>query len=199
LKAPGEYTTEEWEALKNSFERCPRCEIAWANIEPPPGRVSVVTADHIVPLSRGGTNYIDNIQPLCFRCNSKKGAKVQRLSLTEIIEASRNAWCAETAYEPARWSANNPALGQCAVTAVKVQLILGGEIRRQVCPDESTHYYNVIDDQITDLTASQFDVPPLYGSNDKVVTTFALLNNPDTEFRFRRFSAQFDRWAYHRE
>ena len=33
------------------------------------------TVDHIVPLSRGGTNYIDNIQLLCSTCNKQKAAK----------------------------------------------------------------------------------------------------------------------------
>lgn len=31
--------------------------------------------DHIVPLARGGTNHPTNIQPLCRRCNSSKGAR----------------------------------------------------------------------------------------------------------------------------
>lgn len=35
-----------------------------------------LTRDHIVPLSRGGTDHILNIQPLCRPCNAKKGARV---------------------------------------------------------------------------------------------------------------------------
>ena len=35
----------------------------------------LLTADHVVPLSQGGDNSIENIQPLCQSCNSKKGQK----------------------------------------------------------------------------------------------------------------------------
>lgn len=35
-----------------------------------------LTIDHIVPRRRGGTNDESNLQTLCRRCNSSKGAKV---------------------------------------------------------------------------------------------------------------------------
>lgn len=30
------------------------------------------TIDHIKPISRGGTNELDNLQPMCWKCNRKK-------------------------------------------------------------------------------------------------------------------------------
>ena len=36
----------------------------------------LLTPDHVVPLSLGGSNLISNMQPLCGRCNSWKNVKV---------------------------------------------------------------------------------------------------------------------------
>lgn len=35
-----------------------------------------LTVDHIVPLSKGGTNWQFNIQPLCATCNNRKNNKI---------------------------------------------------------------------------------------------------------------------------
>jgi 5-methylcytosine-specific restriction endonuclease McrA len=74
--ATGSYSQTEWATLKAQFERCPRCQREWSEI---PARASgdVITVDHVIPLSKGGSNSIDNIQPLCYSCNSIKGARLE--------------------------------------------------------------------------------------------------------------------------
>lgn len=63
----GSHTLGERDALLEKFEhRCaePTCR---RDIR------GAVQWDHIVPITKGGTNWISNMQPLCKSCNSKKG------------------------------------------------------------------------------------------------------------------------------
>ena len=64
--AGGSYTVVEWLALCEKYNnKCLCCK-----------RCRKLTADHVIPIKLGGTSNIDNIQPLCGPCNSKKGAKI---------------------------------------------------------------------------------------------------------------------------
>ena len=53
------------------------------------------------------------------------------------------------------WSPENPSYGMCAITALIVNDYFGGEIAK-IYVDNDSHYFNLIDNQIIDLTSEQF-------------------------------------------
>ncbi len=60
---PVGFTPEEFEELCHAAGwRCLACGVETTNLTP----------DHVIPLSKGGSNDIRNIQPLCLSCNSSK-------------------------------------------------------------------------------------------------------------------------------
>lgn len=71
----------------------------------------------------------------------------------------REAWCRETASPGCAegWSEDNPAFGQCAVTALLVQEIYGGFLLRTHVEGFGSHYYNRLPyGTEVDLTRDQF-------------------------------------------
>ncbi len=68
MNAIGSHTNGEWETLKAQYNwTCPHC----GREEPE----TKLTEDHIIPLSKGGSDNIENIQPLCGKGNSEKHTK----------------------------------------------------------------------------------------------------------------------------
>jgi len=67
--AGGRHSYGEWLALKRAYlNECAKCHRREPEIK--------LTEDHIVPLSKNGTDSIENIQPLCLPCNSGKKDKI---------------------------------------------------------------------------------------------------------------------------
>lgn len=63
-KARGTLTLQDTKTVYQSFQICPYC-----NINKPD------TIDHVIPLSKGGTNDLSNVVAVCRSCNSKKRDK----------------------------------------------------------------------------------------------------------------------------
>jgi len=62
----GRHTPAEWRAiLRKHGGKCAYC-----------GSNQDIHKDHIIPISRGGSDGADNIQPLCVHCNCSKWANL---------------------------------------------------------------------------------------------------------------------------
>jgi hypothetical protein len=78
----GSHTIFEWETLKAQYNwTCPCCK----KQEPFMGKYKYLTEDHIIPLTKGGSDNIENIQPLCLSCNSRKNTKIIKFDILNII------------------------------------------------------------------------------------------------------------------
>ncbi len=63
LQSVNHFTQSQWRDLQAKYDYlCLKC-----------GQRKPLHADHVIPLSKGGADTIDNIQPLCAECNLSKG------------------------------------------------------------------------------------------------------------------------------
>lgn len=105
----------------------------------------------------GGASREFRPSPLC------KGGGIATWTLSAIERVIRASWSAETC-DPVDlpWSRSNPAKGQCGVTALMVNDLLGGDLMvAEVLHGDGTpqgfHTWNVLAGGIeVDLTADQF-------------------------------------------
>ena len=66
--AEGSCSAAEWQEILDFYgNKCLRCEKLAADC--------TLTQDHVIPVSKGGSHWPENLQPLCRPCNSAKGAR----------------------------------------------------------------------------------------------------------------------------
>ena len=104
---------------------------------------------------------------------------------SELEKIIRLSWSKDTCYPTCMydWSIDNPSLGQCAITALVVNDFLGGKIMRCMC-DGISHYYNIVNGELIDLTKEQFNgLVPEYEHGEERTREY-LLSNEDTKSRY---------------
>jgi 5-methylcytosine-specific restriction endonuclease McrA len=57
------HTKDEWDGMRLFFGECVKC-----------GNKEDLVKDHITPIYQGGSDGLDNLQPLCRKCNASKGS-----------------------------------------------------------------------------------------------------------------------------
>ena len=104
--------------------------------------------------------------------------------INEVKDMLEKSWTRETCSLSFKdnWNVDNKALGQCAVTSLIVNDFMGGKIMR--CMTETgSHYYNLINGKVVDLTCSQFKTIPDYTLGEERTREY-LLSNEDTKNRY---------------
>jgi hypothetical protein len=112
--------------------------------------------------------------------------RIQLNNKCDLAYLLREAWCRETAMGD-RWVFDCPSLDQCAVTALVVQDILGGELLRCETREGDSHYWNRLPDgSELDLTKQQFQCISDEPLRDTVTVRSReyVLSYPDTMYRY---------------
>lgn len=96
---------------------------------------------------------IEAIPPILALVKDSKGNEIiELIDLFKILLDS--GWNEKNNYDTIKWKECNPATGQSLPTALLIQKLFGGEIHSFKI-SKRDHYYNVVNDVIIDLTASE--------------------------------------------
>lgn len=123
---------------------------------------------------------------------------VSKETIAKIEKLLLSCWKKETAAPgcQAVWTEQNPAWGQCAVTALLVQNLLGGELIRTAMDPYGSHYYNRLPDGTeVDLTFCQFPAETVFPPGQPAQRDYVLYSerarSARSEERYRLLAANY--------
>ena len=141
------------------------------------------------------TWYTASGRPISYRYYNKAHQDNPELhqKLDKLFTACLNAWDELTTLSVCREDASfdlavDPSYGQCAVTAMLVRELVGGDVYRIRTESGMTHYFNLIEGTLVDFTIDQFRLYNLhvsYKNAEFMPENFEKLNQ-NTQYRYQR-------------
>ena len=127
------------------------------------------------------------------------------MTIQELEKIIRKSWSKRIDNGPSELLKDGDiSAGQCAVTALVVQDYLGGEILNTIATDSqypdvsSSHYFNIINNEVVDLTKRQFkDTVQFSESSPKTKgfdsTRDYMLSFPSTVVRYQTLKSNVEK------
>ncbi len=105
-------------------------------------------------------------------------------TVDSVGRSLEQAWGRDTSADPDLWSEDNPSWGQCAVTALVVQDMFGGDLLRGML-GEVSHYWNrLADGTVLDFTRQQFQEEEVNPTDVGIRDRDYVLSYPPTVVRY---------------
>ena len=114
------------------------------------------------------------------------------MTIKQIENILLSIYSNETCYPLCRdnWNNDSKTLGHCAIVSLLLNDYFGGKIYK-IKVDGIGHYFNVIDNRVVDLTASQFNTTIDY-SNKVEKHRDEIVSDSDTLFRYNLLKSKFE-------
>lgn len=114
------------------------------------------------------------------------------MTIEKLREILNDCYSKELCYPKIKeyWNQSNKTYGMCAITTLIVNDYFGGDIGKVYVRDIS-HYFNILNGKIIDLTKEQFDIEPNY--NDYVLINRNDMLNEDTKMRYESLKMKMER------
>ena len=107
------------------------------------------------------------------------------MELDKLETILNSLYSKETCYPECRnqWNDDNKTLGHCAIVALIINDYFGGYICK-IKVNNISHYFNLIDGEIVDLTSEQFKINDISYANYVIKIREDVLMNEDTKKRY---------------